>query len=217
MATCSVEGCGTHTMARGWCSKHYQRWKAYGTTDGRAKEAAPCAVEGCERPVGNGGRGWCPGHYARWRKHGDPGTTPIGRRSLKGRCEAEGCERPARRRQWCEMHYARWSAHGDPNRKPGRTPLPERKAHNGYVMVWAPDHPHAQKGRVFGHRLAMERAIGRVLLPGESVHHRNGVRDDNRIENLELWVSHHPNGQRVEDKVQWAVEFLLRYAPELLR
>jgi hypothetical protein len=63
----------------------------------------------------------------------------------------------------------------------------------------------------------MAEKIGRPLLPDETVHHINGVRDDNRPENLELWVSRHPSGQRVEDQVAWAREILDRYAPEDLR
>jgi hypothetical protein len=67
------------------------------------------------------------------------------------------------------------------------------------------------------HHLVMERHIGRLLLPGESVHHKNGDRTDNRLENLELWSSSQPAGQRVEDKVTWALEILRTYQPEALR
>jgi hypothetical protein len=58
----------------------------------------------------------------------------------------------------------------------------------------------------------MERILGRYLLPAESVHHRNGVRDDNRPENLELWTRPQPTGIRMNGAVAWAQEILARCA-----
>lgn len=61
------------------------------------------------------------------------------------------------------------------------------------------------------HGLVMEAILGRPLLPGENVHHRNGVRYDNHPANLELWVVSQPAGQRPDDLVAWARKILARY------
>jgi HNH endonuclease len=91
--------------------------------------------------------------------------------------------------------------------KGGRT-----RHHAGYLMVRLLDHPRARtNGYVFEHILVMEELLGRHLRQDESVHHRNGVRNDNRPENLELWIRPQPSGIRVQDAVDWAHEILDRY------
>ena len=68
----------------------------------------------------------------------------------------------------------------------------------------------------FEHRYVMARRIGRPLHHDESVHHKNGNRADNRIQNLEIWVRGQPSGQRIRDLVPWAEEILRRYKPAAL-
>ena len=74
------------------------------------------------------------------------------------------------------------------------------KSTSGYLMV------RMNGKKVMQHRLVMEQVIGRALLPHERVHHKNGDRQDNRPENLELWTGEgtskkDPAGVRVVDKV----------------
>ena len=75
----------------------------------------------------------------------------------------------------------------------------------GYVWEYCPDHP-TKKGKgptnkyVLQHRLVMEKMLGRYLEPHEQVHHKNAIRNDNRPENLELWVISQPPGAREHEQ-----------------
>ena len=60
----------------------------------------------------------------------------------------------------------------------------------------------------------MEQHLGQPLGKGETVHHRDGNRSRNTIDNLELWTGAQPSGQRAADLLAWAEEVVARYGPE---
>lgn len=89
--------------------------------------------------------------------------------------------------KYCKEH---WVVKCKPRRRPEDTWVDS----NGYV--WE---RHDGGRAVAKHRYVLEKTIGRKLIKGESVHHINGIRDDNRPENLELWVGGIRYGQRATD------------------
>lgn len=105
--------------------------------------------------------------------------------------------------RFCSVDCARWQKRGLRPRTSGPAWY---VAKNGYVSARINGRTTLQ------HRLAMEQALGRPLEPFENVHHKNGIRDDNRSENLELWTKAQPCGQRPEDLVAWIVH----YYPDLV-
>jgi hypothetical protein len=174
-----------------------------------------CSVEACGRTTK--ARGWCDLHYKRWRVHGDP----LAYRKIRKRCTVDECDAFVHGRGMCRMHYKRAARHGDPRVKHNRWTTGEGRAkvgtryfdrHSGYVRVYDPEHANANaNGCVKEHTWVMSRHLGRPITRDETIHHRNGVRDDNRIENLELRVGAHPQGMSVEDACAWAKTILDRY------
>lgn len=86
------------------------------------------------------------------------------------------------------------------------------KRWDGYIYTKAPWHSNSNsRGYIMEHRLVYEDHYFIKLRKSEYIHHKNGIRDDNRIENLELWTSNQPAGQRPSDLVKWAKNILKKY------
>lgn len=119
---CSIEGCETEVKSRGWCLKHYKRWRATGTPHGiRTGQCAECgglAKAGkrgaipkvCDRCKSVRCR-TCDGPVSTvWRSGPKSGYVRSGyycSEECMPRCSAEGCSKPARKRGWCVGHYSK--------------------------------------------------------------------------------------------------------------
>jgi hypothetical protein len=160
-------------------------------------------VDGCEQAAWSGGL--CEMHRWRVRTTGEPGSAaPLKRRTKKPRlpCSVDGCERPRKGAVYCHLHSERIRLTGSPGPAAPRYEKGVVKSRTkGYKRIVAAD-----GRRIMEHVDVMERHLGRHLDPHENIHHRNGIRDDNRLENLELWVKVQPRGQRAEDLIRFVVE-----------
>lgn len=219
---CCVGSCDRYVYAQELCQPHYKRLRRHGDVFADlpiGRSARQCSVPRCDLPAD--GRGLCHGHYQRWRRTGDvQEDVPLERRRQPETCTVDGCDRPSYAKTYCATHYKRAVKHGDVQHDlPIRVVTGEGGFSHGYWKIPVPpDERHLTNGAttVAEHRLVMARHLGRALLPGEVVHHLNGDRTDNRLENLELWSTTQPKGQRVVDKVAFALQILRRYEPEAL-
>lgn len=127
-----------------------------------------------------------------------------------------GCDKPVHARNVCRGCYRKIHYEESERERRGATKhinhplLTIQKDIGGYsrIKIYEGKGP---KDWVKHHRYVMEQYLGRELKEFENVHHKNGVRDDNRIENLELWITKQPKGQRPEDLIEYAEWILKTY------
>ena len=192
---------------------HYRRMLKTGNPGpaGPLRSQGECRIESCEMKVD--AKGLCHGHYQRLLRHGSPGDTPL--RKGRGMCSVEDCGRPLKSRGYCAAHYKRVLKYGNP-----RSEVPIRESDgtghmsHGYLQVNIPKqfrHLSGGATKIAKHRFVMAQSLGRALTPDEHVHHINGVKTDNRLENLELWSVSHPSGRRIEDLLEFCQVMLDRY------
>jgi hypothetical protein len=175
-----------------------------------------CVVDACENK--HDSHGFCGAHIGKYRRHGSA-FGPFKRR-LANMCYADECDKRGPIYGLCSKHSNWKKRTGNPNvRPPKATYVPRsikgQRATYKYLSI--KNHPILKDGLYTEHRVVMTEIMGRLLLSNENVHHINGDGKDNRPENLELWIISQPPGQRLEDKVEWAMELLRKYKPDVLK
>lgn len=175
----------------------------------------PCGIPECTGFACGPKSDICDMHRKRKQATGEYGPggslrnygTPDGRRIAKGVgvCSVEGCTQQHRLGGYCMMHYARFEKTGDPG--PAARMIPRKNEGDWYASTQGYRVRKRDGHLQLEHRVVMEEHLGRFLWPFENVHHKNGLRADNRIENLELWTKPQTPGQRPEDLVDWVVTY----------
>lgn len=168
-----------------------------------------CSFPGCERRMQ--AKGLCQSHRRQQRE--GKKLKPLAWYRPDQGCKIEGCDNPHSCKGYCKRHYDRISKGYDPH-----APWPSpgewgawKISRQGYVNRYRKVNSKTEVQ--VQHREVMKEILGRDLLEGENVHHINGVRHDNRPENLELWVTKQPKGQRAVDLLAWAREIIRTYEP----
>ena len=185
--SCSIVDCKRRAVGQGYCGAHYARFRSHGDPLGGAPPRKAFPAISAE-------------HLKRLYEEADSVSAlarELGTPTNLTRYHLRTVGVTIRDRGWhSPKSTPPLTMQDSPNWHGGR-----QRTAKGYILVYVPDHP-SRVGRptgrayVFEQRLVMERMLGRPLLRTEHVHHLNGIRDDNRPENLELWKGKDPPGVR---------------------
>lgn len=219
---CKISICDRASKSNGYCNTHGERLRKTGSVNenvpiqSREKRNPICLVKNCRRK--HKSKGYCGAHSKRLRDWGELREEIPLRDYLSVGCMVENCDFPKKAFNLCNKHYEKLKKYGNP--------LAGKEANKGYVgkryidkygyaFVYVPvENKRSKCMYVSEHRLVMEQKLGRKLLPQETVHHLNGDRQDNRPENLEIWLYPQKPGQRVKDLIKWAKQILATYGDD---
>jgi HNH endonuclease len=237
MKQCKI--CDNNAVVRGFCQKHYYRFMKHGDPniiarapngsdvkssngaiyvhipghpnarkDGKVAQHYVIMSENLGRPL----------HDSEYIVHvnGDNADNRLENLKLVTKqelCIVAGCSKKTHSSEYCGKHYRRFLKYGDPLVSQFKNVRPAGAGaitSGGYIRI---QHPKKNGKTILEHRWIMEQFLGRELLSFENIHHKNGNKQDNKIENLELWIKRQPTGQRAEDLYVWAQEIISTYKP----
>lgn len=217
---CSHPGCEGPYYAKAVCRFHYnQRTEVKERRKARRRkpeQRKPCTTCGNMLTVNSLGRNCYCSKKCKSQAKNIKAKEEIRRKDhdpAYPRCVVPDCDRAGSLKEMCHAHYVR-----ERDKKSLCPPIRQYKQGNG---EWITGQGYVIKATSGGpmrkHRFVIEQHIGRSLRKYETVHHINGDRADNRIENLELFSSSHPPGQRIRDKLKHAKEIIALYDNPLFR